>query len=88
MAALGGVREWLREAEEKEKVLGVEVERLRNEVVIQAQLRREAEEKPEVPPPTISLSGFVIDRVVISSAGKCNPVQWPENMCKDQGGVF
>ena len=33
------------------------------------------------------LSGFVIDRVVISSGGKCNPVWWAENMCKDQGGV-
>ena len=27
------------------------------------------------------MSGFVIDRVVISSAGKCNPVRWAENMC-------
>ena len=31
VAALGGVRERLRQAEEKEKVLGVEVERPRNE---------------------------------------------------------
>ena len=44
VAALCGVRERLREAEEKERVMGVEVDRLRNEVA-------EAEKKPEVPPP-------------------------------------
>ena len=31
------------------------MERLRNEAAIQAQLRREAEEKPEVPPPIFNL---------------------------------
>ena len=55
MTALSGVRERLREAEKKEKVSGAEVERLRSEVAIQAQLRREAEEKPEVPPPIFNL---------------------------------
>ena len=55
VAALSGVRERLRKAEEKVKVLGVEVECLKSEVAIQAQLRREAEEKPEVPPPIFNL---------------------------------